>query len=55
MKKYLLPENLTPYKANLHCHTTISDGVWTPEQVKEEYESDPTLSLAALAEKYGTT
>ena len=37
MKKYLLPENGNFYKANLHCHSTISDGGWTPEQLKEEY------------------
>ena len=37
MKKYLLP-NTNSYKANLHCHSTISDGVWTPEQIKEEYQ-----------------
>lgn len=37
MKKYLLPENGKFYKANLHCHTTVSDGKMTPEQVKEHY------------------
>jgi len=37
MKKYLLP-NSNSYKANLHCHSTITDGVWTPEQIKEEYQ-----------------
>ena len=37
MKKYLLPENGSFYKANLHCHTTVSDGKLTPEEVKEEY------------------
>ncbi len=37
MKKYLLPETGNFYKANLHCHTTISDGEFTPEQVKEVY------------------
>ena len=37
MKKYLLPENGNFYKANLHCHSTVSDGRWTPEQLKEEY------------------
>ena len=37
MKKYLLPPNGNFYKANLHNHTTISDGRLTPEQVKEEY------------------
>lgn len=37
MKKYLLPETGKFYKANLHCHTTVSDGCLTPEQVKEAY------------------
>ncbi len=38
MKKYLLPNTGKFFKANLHCHTTISDGNWTPEKVKEEYK-----------------
>ena len=38
MKKYLLPKDGQFYKANLHCHSTISDGKWTPEQIKEEYK-----------------
>ena len=38
MKKYLLPKEGNFYKANLHCHTTLSDGEWTPEKVKEEYK-----------------
>lgn len=25
------------YKANLHCHSTLSDGKWTPEEIKERY------------------
>ena len=33
----LLPEAGQFYKANLHCHTVLSDGRWTKEQVKEEY------------------
>ena len=39
MKKrnWLLPEEGSFYKANLHCHTTNSDGKWTPEQVKKAY------------------
>ena len=37
MKKYLLPENGNFYKANLHCHSTFSDGSWTPEELKERY------------------
>ena len=39
MKKYLLPENVNWYRANLHCHTTVSDGQLTPEEVKEAYKA----------------
>ena len=39
MKKYLLPEDGNFYKANLHCHSTISDGALTPEELKAEYIS----------------
>lgn len=38
MKKYLLPQNGQFYKANLHCHTTLSDGKKTPAEVKEIYQ-----------------
>lgn len=34
----LLPRSGRFYKANLHCHTIHSDGRWTPEQVKAEYQ-----------------
>ncbi len=39
MKKYLLPENGNFYKANLHCHTTVSDGNLTPAEVKAAYKA----------------
>ena len=39
MKKFLLPEGGSFYKANLHTHTTCSDGRKTPEEVKELYKS----------------
>jgi len=39
MKQYLLPETGTFYKANLHCHTTVSDGKLTPQELKELYQS----------------
>ncbi len=38
MRKYLLP-NVNQYKANLHCHSTISDGRKTPEELKSIYQS----------------
>lgn len=37
MVRHLLPQKGQFYKANLHCHTTVSDGKLTPEQVKEVY------------------
>ena len=38
MKKMLLDGNLNRYKANLHCHTTVSDGKLSPAEVKELYK-----------------
>lgn len=38
MKKYILSENGNFYKANLHCHTTCSDGKLTPEEIKKIYK-----------------
>ena len=38
MRKYLLPQNGNFYKANFHTHSTISDGVWSPQKIKEEYQ-----------------
>lgn len=35
--KYLLPKNGNFYKANLHSHSTCSDGRFTPEELKEMY------------------
>lgn len=37
MRKYLLGGKGKFYKANLHIHTTISDGQLTPEEVKRIY------------------
>ena len=37
MKKYLLPNECNVYKANLHCHSTMSDGKYTPSELKEMY------------------
>ena len=38
-RKYLFKNDRNIYKANLHCHTTVSDGFWTPEQTKEMYKA----------------
>lgn len=39
MKQYLLPENGQFYKANLHCHTNLSDGALSPEEIKDVYKN----------------
>ena len=39
MREYLLPPTGQFYKANLHTHTTVSDGKMTPEEVKAAYKS----------------
>ena len=40
MKVFLLPEQGNFYKANMHTHTKISDGCYTPEEVKEKYKAN---------------
>ena len=39
MKKYLLPNEVNWYRANMHCHTTVSDGHYSPEKIKEAYKN----------------
>lgn len=39
MKFELIPESGKFYKVNLHCHTAISDGKQSPEEVKELFKS----------------
>ena len=38
MKKVLISSDKNQYKANLHCHSTFSDGKLTPEVLKEMYK-----------------
>ncbi len=37
--KHLLPKVPRYFKTGLHCHTTLSDGTPTPEEMKEMYKS----------------
>jgi len=37
MKKIFLSNNNKTFKANMHCHTTVSDGKYSPEEIKELY------------------
>ena len=46
MKKYLLPKTGNFYKANLHSHSTLSDGNLTPSEMKELYKSHGYSVLA---------
>ena len=39
MKKLLISSDKKQYKANLHCHSTLSDGKLTPEVLKEMYKA----------------
>jgi hypothetical protein len=36
-RKYLLPETGNFFKANLHCHSNLSDGKKSPQELKELY------------------
>lgn len=38
MKQYLLPNGGQFFKANLHCHSILSDGRLTPQELKEKYQ-----------------
>ena len=49
MRKYLLSESGKFYKANLHCHTTLSDGKTTPEETKKAY-MDKGYSVIAFTD-----
>ncbi len=49
MRQELLPARGKFYKANLHMHTTISDGELTPEEVKRVF-SDHGYSIVAFTD-----
>lgn len=49
MKKHLLPQKGNWYKANLHVHTTVSDGEMTPEEIKRLY-SEKGYSIVAFTD-----
>ena len=49
MKKYLLPNTGIFYKANLHVHTSVSDGEISPEEIKRIY-SEKGYSIVAFTD-----
>ncbi len=46
MKKFLLSPNVNSYKANLHCHSNISDGRRSPQELKKMYKDNGYSVLA---------
>ena len=46
VKQYLLSESGNFYKANLHSHSTVSDGMLSPAQMKELYKAQGYSILA---------
>ena len=38
MKRFLISPDKKQYKANLHCHSTLSDGSRTPLELKAMYK-----------------
>lgn len=46
MKKYLINPDKKQYKANLHCHSNLSDGKLTVEQLREAYKEKGYSILA---------
>ena len=49
MKRYLLPETGKFFKANLHCHSNLSDGQLSPEEIKKIY-MDKGYSIVAYTD-----
>ncbi len=37
MKRYLLDPKFNQYKANMHCHSTVTDGLKSPEELRDMY------------------
>lgn len=50
--KYLLPKEGKFYKANLHGHSTNSDGNLTPEEIKEQYKANGYNIVAITEHEY---
>ena len=49
---YLIDPNKKQYKANLHCHSTMTDGRLTPAQLKEAYRNNGYSILAITDHDY---
>lgn len=54
MKKFLIDPSLNFYKGNMHCHSTLSDGTYTPLELKDLYKSKGYSFLAITDHEYFT-
>lgn len=52
MRKYLLPKDGKFFKANLHCHSTCSDGALSPLELKKAYKDQGYSILAITDHEY---
>ena len=52
MKKYVLPKEGNFYKAAMHLHSVLSDGSYTPEKIKEMYQSAGYSIIAITDHEY---
>ena len=48
----LIKKNTLQYKANLHCHSTLSDGKLTPLELKEAYKKEGYSVLCITDHEY---
>lgn len=46
MKKHLLPQRANLFKANMHCHSNLSDGQYSPKELKDFYKAQGYSVLA---------
>jgi len=51
MKKIFFENDKNLYKANLHCHTTVSDGIRTPSEIKAAY-TEKGYSIVAFTDHH---
>ena len=46
MKHYFISQDKKQYRANLHAHSTLSDGKLSPEELKRAYRAQGYSILA---------
>ena len=49
MRRVLIDDRLNFYKGNMHCHSTLSDGALSPEELKDAYKNKGYSFIAMTA------